>query len=103
MGAVNPLWAAHYLTGDVELLHFIAQAGGHLLHVLLPLNPFGRQHLGDFPVALFVQVAKGQVVQTPLDLPDTQPVGQRGVYIQGFLGDPPALVLGQGVQGLHIM
>ena len=77
--------------------------GGHPLHVGLPLGALGGQHLGNLLVPLLIQVAEGQVVQLPFDLPDAQPVGQGRVNIQGFLCDTPPFLCRQCVQGQHVM
>ena len=101
--AVDPLWSTDHLSFHIEGGHLFTQAGGHLFHVRFPFHPFGRQHLGNFVVFLFVQMPEGQVVQLPLDLPYTQAVGQWRVDIQRFLSDAPSFLGGQRVQSTHIV
>ena len=48
-------------------------------------------------------MAEGKVVQPPLEIPDSQPVGQRRINLQRFLGDALPLLPGQGAQRLHVV
>ena len=49
VGAVDALGPSYHLTIEVELMHLFAEAVGHHLDVLLPLNPLGGEHSGDLP------------------------------------------------------
>ena len=103
IGAVDALGAPDYLSFEVVLPQSLAQHLGHPLHILFPfLTPSGDQ-AGDLLVFFGVQVAESQIVQTPFDLPNPQPVSQGRVDIQGFLSDTPPLFRGQGVQGPHVV
>ena len=103
INAVDALGAAADFAHEFRRVQHFPQPTAYLLHVLFPLGAAGGQHPGNFPVAVFVQVAEGQVVQLPLDFPDAQAVGQGRVDVQGFLGDGLALGRGQGVEGFHIV
>ena len=59
--------------------------------------------LGDIPVGDRIQIAKRQVFQLPLDLPDTQAGRQGGEDIQGLLGNALALVIGHMTQRAHVV
>ena len=56
-------------------------------------GPAGH-HLLDLGVALGVEGGEGQVLQLPLDPWMPEPVGQRGVDVEGLLGRPALLPLG---------
>ncbi len=59
--------------------------------------------LGDLLVLFRVDVAKAQVFQLPLHLPDAQAVGQRREDIEGLLGDAAAFCLGEEAQRAHVV
>ena len=67
----------------------------------------GRRALGDQPddlvVHLRVQGREGQVLELPLDRVHTQPVGQRGVDLEGLAGDPLLLLLPQEAERAHVV
>ena len=51
------------------------------------------EQFGDLPIGLRLQVAEREVFELPLELPDTKPVGQRGVDVGGQLGQSATVVL----------
>src|SRR5207245_7295786 len=63
----------------------------------LALVALARDALDDVFVCLRLQVAEGQVLELPLELPDAEAMRQRGVYVEGLAGDLAALDLGQGI------
>ena len=65
-------------------------------------GPAGH-HLLDLGVALGVEGGEGQVLELPLDLLDAEPVGQRGVDVEGLLGGAALLPLGHHRQGPHVV
>ncbi|VTS20737.1 Uncharacterised protein [Streptococcus dysgalactiae subsp. equisimilis] len=72
--------------GLLELAH-------HVGDVLLAIQSALVQQLGDLLVLVGLEVAEGQVFQFPLDMPDTQAVGQRCIDVEDFTGDAVALLL----------
>ena len=50
-----------------------------------------------------MQVAETQVLQLPLDLPDAQAIGQGRENFQGFRSNAPLLLLGERLQGAHVV
>ena len=64
--------------------------------------PLG-QLFGDLFVFLRVDVTKGQVFEFPLDLPDTQAIGERRKNVERFLRDALAFVLGHVAEGTHVV
>jgi hypothetical protein len=103
---VQPL-ALHFAVDGVDVLgpsgdrrrqlHLVdaraQQVGGHF-DVGGALGAAFGQLPGNGVELIRVQVAKGQVFQLPLELPDAQPVGQRGVDVQRLVGEllPPRRV-----------
>lgn len=65
----------------------------HVGDVLLAIQSALVQQLGDLLVLVGLEVAEGQVFQFPLDMPDTQAVGQRCIDVEDFTGDAVALLL----------
>ncbi len=66
------------------------------------LAPLG-QRPGDAQVLLWLQIAQGQVLELPFDLPHAQPVGERGVDPLGVMGDLGAALRLQILDGAHEM
>ncbi len=60
------------------------QALDRILDELLALDPALVEHLGDALVGLGLDEAEGEVLQLPLELPHSQPVGQRRVDVQAL-------------------
>ena len=69
---------------DVRLLELARQRGDGPGDVLLALDAPLVEHLRDALVNLGFEVAERQVLELPLQLPDAEAVGERGIDIQGF-------------------
>lgn len=46
---------------------------------------------------------EGEVFELPLELPDTEAGGERGVDVEGFVGDAGLFVIGHRVEGAHVV
>ena len=95
--------ATHDLTGDLDLGQFPLQEGDHLVDLGLSLPSLLGDLDGQFSIGLRVQVSKTQVLELLLDLGHTQAMSQRGINLEGFLGNEVAFGLGQRVQGSHVV
>jgi len=85
--AVDVFGTAGDLGADAQLVELLAQSRHDLGDIVLALlAPLGQQ-LGDAPVFLGLEIAQRQVFQLPLDLPDAEPVGQRGIDALGVARD----------------
>ena len=73
------------------------------LNVLLPLFFFPGDGVGELLVFLRVEVSQGEVFQFRLDAVDSQPAGDRGVDIQGLLGNFDLVFLRQILEGAHVV
>ncbi len=80
-----------------------AQHLGDALDVALALGAALRQRLLHLGVDVGLQVAEGQVLQLPLDLPDAQAAGQRRVDVQRLARDAPLLLGAHVAQGAHVV
>lgn len=81
LGAAIDLVAA-----DALRRHQRLEGLDHLADVAVAvLAPLG-QLAGDGLVVLVVQVAKGEVLELPLEVADAQPVGQRGIDVEHLAG-----------------
>ena len=94
--------------GDLHRLdaHLLQLAGENLAQVfdeLLALVALAGDAPDDVFVRLRLEVAEGQVLELPLDLPDAEPVGQGRVDVQGLARDLPPLNLGQWVERAHVV
>ena len=69
---------------------------------LARLTPHRQQAL-QLLVPLVIQVVKGAVLQPPLQLPDTEAVGQRRVDFEGFLRDTPPPLDGERLQRADVV
>ena len=75
----------------------------NFIDLFLAVGAALERAVGNFFIFFRVDVAKGQVFQFPFDLPDAQPVGQRGENIQGFLGDALALIFRHVPERAHVV
>ncbi len=75
----------------------------HLGQVDLALGCPGGHHLLDLGVPPRVQGGERQVLQLPLDVLDAEPVGQRGVDVEGLLGGALLLPVRHGGDGPHVV
>ncbi len=75
---------------------------GRLDEPLAALAP-GVEQLRELPEALRFEGLEGEVLELPLDLPDPEPLGQRGVDLHRLAGDPLLLVEGQRGQRTHVV
>ena len=81
---------------------FLEEVDG-LLDQALPGLLGGLDPGGQAGEGLGVEVAKGKVLQLPLELAHPQAVGEGGVDLQGFLGDPLLLLGGHVLQGAEVV
>ncbi len=79
------LGPARHVGDDAHLLETLPHVDEDVLEILLALGRPGRHHLLDLRVALGVQRGEGEVLQLPAHLLDAEPVGQRGVDVEGLL------------------
>ena len=89
--------------GDARFFQPLLQQGLDAVQHLFPLGLFHGHLFHQFPVILGLEGAHAKVFQFALDLGDSQPVGQGGVNLQGFLGHLFPAVGGQEFQGAHVV
>ena len=75
VNTVDVLRSPGHLGLDPDALQLTAKRRNDPLDVGLPLHSLGAQQLRYFLIALRVDVLEGEVLQSPLDLPDPQAVG----------------------------
>ncbi len=63
----------------------------------------GVEQLRELAEALRLEGLERQVLQLPLDLPDPEPLGERGVDLEGLARDPELLLRRQAAQGPHVV
>ena len=83
-------------------LQRLAQIALDLLDIAHAIAAFFVKPARDLVVGLRFEMAKRQIFQLPLQLPDTQPVRQRRVDIAGQLRQRTALGLGALADGAHL-
>jgi hypothetical protein len=88
---------------DAVLLQLAAQDLDHALDVLLARDAAAGDLVGDLVVLLGLEVAEGQVLELPLQLPDAQAVGQRRVDLHGLLRDAAALGRRTELERAHVV
>ena len=69
----------------------------------LAFDPAQGHFPGKFIVGLRIQIGEGKVFEFRLDLGDPQPVGKRGIDIQGFLRDPFLFIGRERLERAHVM
>ncbi|MNQ51636.1 hypothetical protein D3C85_656240 [compost metagenome] len=104
--AVNVFRAAKYFRLDTGRSQFRLQAQNRGGNKTLAHHALFFQHLGDAFIRFRFDEAERQVFQFPLQLPDTEAVGQRRVQIQSFLAVltrhfVEQLQVGKVTQGRH--
>ncbi len=97
------LGAAGHLRFDAGGDQPIVDVIDHLGQVDVALGRPGGHHLLDLRVAPGMEGGEGQVLELPLDVLDSEAVGQRGVDVEGLLGAALLLPLGHGRDGLHVV
>ena len=83
--AVDMLGPAEHLGLDAGGGQLVLQARDRALDEALAHHALFFEHLGDALVGVGLDETERQVFQFPLELPDTEPVGQRRVQIERFL------------------
>ena len=73
---------------DAFSFQFFLQTVYYILNLVFAVSPAIGEFLRNFLVLFGGDITKRQVFQLPLDLPDTEPVSQRGKDIQCFLSNP---------------
>ncbi len=63
----------------------------------------GVQHPGQLAIGLRLERLERQVLELPLDVPDAQALRQWGVDLERLAGDPALLLVGQRVEGAHVV
>ena len=77
---------------------FILQLAHHVGDEALAIQAPLMQQLGDLLVLIGLKVTEGQVLQFPLDVTDTETVGQRRIDVEDFTGDAVAFFV---IGGFH--
>ena len=57
----------------------------------------------DFAELFGVEDFEGEVFELPLELPNTEAGGERGVDVEGFVGDAGLFVVGHRVESAHVV
>src|SRR5574343_1092458 len=89
---------------DAGRFQFLAHLGDRIDDELLSLAALFVEQLGQFLVGVRMDEAEGQILQLPLQFPDTEPVGQRRIEFQRFARDLDAQIVRVGgveTQGLR--
>src|SRR3990170_2231962 len=92
VNAVNVFRSAADLRPDARLLELVSEDVNGFDDLFFPCPAPSGQHPGDSAVLCGFHVAEGQVLELPLQLPDAQTSGQRGVYLKSLLGYLATLV-----------
>jgi len=71
--------------------HQLAKMSLGLLHEGLTLGPAFVEPSRNLAIAIGLTEPEGVVLKGPLELPDAQAIGQRGLHAQGLLAEMPAL------------
>ena len=87
--AVDVLGATADLGMPAELAEGAFQGGDHLVDIVLPIGTLFFQQLGDAPVLRRFQIAKGEILQLPFQVPDSQAMREGRVDIEDLARHPP--------------
>ncbi len=79
------------------------QPRGDFIHLAFAIGAPVGQVFSDILVHLRIDMPESQVLQLPLDLPDTQAICQRRENIHGLLSDPLAFAFRHVAERAHIV
>ena len=99
--AVDVLWPSGQFDRYLGRCAGAAQASIHIGDKSLPLTTFAVELPGQADVLIRLEMAQTQILQLPFQLPDTEPVGQRGMHQLGLPGDPPLQLRRQALEPAH--
>jgi hypothetical protein len=88
---------------DARRLQLLGHGRTRLLHEREGRLPLLLDLHGERLVAHGVEVPERDVLELVLDLRHPQPAGDGGVDVEGLAGDPLAPVLGQVLEGAHVV
>ncbi len=97
------LRAPGHLGVDAQLLDPVAHLLQHLGQVEVALGRPHRHHVVDLGVALGLLGGEGQVLELLAQVLHAEAVRQRGVDVEGLLGDALLLPRRQGREGAHVV
>ena len=101
--AVDVLRATLEIDRDPGLPESGLQFGDRPLDVAFAALASRVEELGQLPEALRFEDLEGEVLEFPLDLPDSQALGQRGVDLERLLCNPGLLVRRERGQRPHVV
>ena len=101
--AVDVLRAALELGVDAGRLQPRAELLDGPLDVALAALAAGVEQLGELAERLGLEHLEREVLELPLDLPDPEPLRQRGVDLHRLAGDPLLLLRLEVAQGAHVV
>ena len=76
------LRAPRDLGGNGDLVQLLGQSDRRLVHMLLAIGAALRDHRLDLGVLARVERLEREVLELPLQLVDTEPMGERGVDLE---------------------
>ena len=103
VNGIKMLGPSVHLVMNVLLVQLFGQLGDHTADAFFPFHPALAHLLGDVVKGYGVDILEAQILQLGLDGIDAQPVRQRRVNIQRFVGDGLLPVLRLKAQGAHVV
>ena len=100
---VDVLGPTSDIRADLRLVHLFLKNIPGVQNICLALRALGVEPAGYVFVFLRVDLLERQVLQLPLHIPDSESVGERGVYVQGLLRLLEALGGRQVLYGFHVV
>jgi len=98
---VDVLGTPRHIALDTHPKQLLFESGHQLADILFPVHASFGQQFG-YPLVLDrFKVAEGQIFQLPLDMTNTQAMGQGGVYIKNFPRHTPLTLLRRQLDGAN--
>jgi len=88
---------------DIRLGAKFLQIGHDVVNLFKALCPAKCELICDFFVLFRIGVAKTEIFELPLELPDTETICKGGKNIKGFLTDYALTVERERIQGPHVI
>ena len=96
-------WSTAYLAIYAGYYHLITQYPYSIINEAFTLRTGYGNHTGYLMIFLRFKIMECKVLQLPFDMPHPQPVSERSVNLQCFLGYGLAPVPWKCLEGVHIV
>src|SRR5688572_14836438 len=88
---------------DARVPEALVQDRENLGDLALALLARAGELIGELVILFRVEIFEGEIFELPLELPDSEAMGERSEDLQGLGGDARAPLGGKPVEGAHVV